>query len=203
MRFGFVGCKQIPRTSLTLISRVLISGFTSLGQTPQLHPSTERALRQCIRQLELLKTVWLDVLPVNVYCKAVGELDPILVVSSHDALEKRHVSNFIFLMSTRVIGCITNSMIDDLVTKVISVEDIPVDVARELVVLFNVVVKRTPQIFPVSDCSKNVKFMSDSISGMKNCRLEIKIRFWLVGSSFNYYFCAYFLLLADNIFKSY
>ncbi|XP_025159400.1 centromere/kinetochore protein zw10 homolog isoform X2 [Harpegnathos saltator] len=86
------------------------------GQTPELHPSTERALRQCIRQLELLKTVWLDVLPVNVYCKAVG--------------------------------CITNSMIDDLVTKVISVEDIPVDVARELVVLFNVVVKRTPQIFP-------------------------------------------------------
>lgn len=42
-------------------------------------------------------------------------------------------------------------MIDDLVTKVISVEDIPVDVARELVVLFNVVVKRTPQIFPVGD----------------------------------------------------
>ncbi|XP_032666419.1 centromere/kinetochore protein zw10 homolog [Odontomachus brunneus] len=92
------------------------SGFTSLGQTPELHPSTERALRQCIRQLELLKTVWLDVLPINVYCKAVG--------------------------------CITNSMVDDLVTKVISVEDIPVDVARELVVLFNVVVKRAPQIFP-------------------------------------------------------
>lgn len=52
---------------------------------------------------------------------------------------------------TRVTGCITNSMIDDLLTKVISVEDIPVDVARELVVLFNVVVKRAPQIFPVGD----------------------------------------------------
>lgn len=61
----------------------LITGFTSLGQTPELHPSTERALRQCIRQLELLKTVWLDVLPVNVYCKAVGGLDPILVAVFH------------------------------------------------------------------------------------------------------------------------
>ncbi|EFN64147.1 Centromere/kinetochore protein zw10-like protein [Camponotus floridanus] len=76
------------------------SGFSGLGQTSELHPSTERALRQCIRQLELLKTVWLDVLPVNIYCKAVG--------------------------------CITNSMIDDLISKVITVEDIPADVATEL-----------------------------------------------------------------------
>lgn len=41
-------------------------------------------------------------------------------------------------------------MINDLVTKVISAEDIPIDVATELVTLFNMVVKRTPQIFPVS-----------------------------------------------------
>lgn len=41
-------------------------------------------------------------------------------------------------------------MIDDLVMKVISVEDIPANVASELVTLFNMVVKRTPQIFPVS-----------------------------------------------------
>lgn len=41
-------------------------------------------------------------------------------------------------------------MIDDLISKVITVEDIPADVATELVTLFNMVVKRTPQIFPVS-----------------------------------------------------
>lgn len=41
-------------------------------------------------------------------------------------------------------------MIDDLVTKVISAEDISIDVATELVSLFNMVVKRMPQIFPVS-----------------------------------------------------
>lgn len=41
-------------------------------------------------------------------------------------------------------------MIDDLISKVITVEDIPADVATELVTLFNMVVKRTPQIFPVN-----------------------------------------------------
>ncbi|KAL0113921.1 hypothetical protein PUN28_011331 [Cardiocondyla obscurior] len=101
------------------------SGFSVLSQASQLDSSTERALRQCIRQLELLKTVWLDVLPVNIYCKAVG--------------------------------CITNSMIDDLVTKVISAEDIPIDVATELVTLFNMVVKRTPQIFPDQQIQQHVR----------------------------------------------
>lgn len=101
------------------------SGFSGLGQTSELHPSTERALRQCIRQLELLKTVWIEVLPINIYCKAVG--------------------------------CITNSMIDDLVTKVITVEDIPADVATELVILFNMVVKRTPQIFPDQQIQQHVQ----------------------------------------------
>ncbi|KAL6268596.1 hypothetical protein P5V15_001728 [Pogonomyrmex californicus] len=100
------------------------SGFSGLSQA-QLHPSTERALRQCIRQLELLKTVWLDVLPMNIYCKTVGY--------------------------------ITNSMIKDLVTKVISTEDIPVDVATELVTLFNMVVKRMPPIFPDQQIQHHVR----------------------------------------------
>lgn len=41
-------------------------------------------------------------------------------------------------------------MIDDIITKVISVEDIPAKVGGELVSLFNLVEKRLPQIFPVS-----------------------------------------------------
>jgi len=41
-------------------------------------------------------------------------------------------------------------MMDDLIMKIISAEDIPVKVAEELVILFNMVVKRMPQIFPVS-----------------------------------------------------
>lgn len=92
------------------------SGLSALGQTSELHPNTERAMRQCNRQLELLKTVWLDVLPENIYCRAVG--------------------------------CIMNSMIEDLIIRVLSVEDIPADVATELVTLFNLIIKRAPQIFP-------------------------------------------------------
>lgn len=41
-------------------------------------------------------------------------------------------------------------MIDDLTMKVISVEDIPANVATKLVTLFNMMVTQTPQIFPVS-----------------------------------------------------
>ncbi|XP_015516849.2 centromere/kinetochore protein zw10 homolog [Neodiprion lecontei] len=92
------------------------SGLSTLGQVPELPPNTEKAIRQCIRQLELLKTVWLNVLPSNIYCRAVG--------------------------------CIMNSMIDELVTRVINVEDIPADVATELVTLFNMIMNRAPSIFP-------------------------------------------------------
>lgn len=47
-------------------------------------------------------------------------------------------------------GCLLDSMIDDLVIKVISVEDIPAKVASELVNLYNIVVNRAPSIFPVN-----------------------------------------------------
>ena len=43
-----------------------------MRQTPELPLGTEREVRQCLRQLELLKTVWLDVLPSNIYCRAIG-----------------------------------------------------------------------------------------------------------------------------------
>ncbi|XP_047364969.1 centromere/kinetochore protein zw10 homolog [Vespa velutina] len=95
------------------------SGLAALGQVSELPSSTERALRQCIRQLELLKTVWLDVLPVNIYCRAVG--------------------------------CIANSMVEDLIIRVTSVEDIPADIASDLVIMFNTVATRTPMIFPESE----------------------------------------------------
>ncbi|KYN50052.1 PREDICTED: centromere/kinetochore protein zw10-like [Cyphomyrmex costatus] len=48
-------------------------------------------------------------------------------------------------------------MIDDLITKVISAEDIPIDVATEMVTLFNMVVKRMPQIFPDQQIQHHVR----------------------------------------------
>lgn len=41
-------------------------------------------------------------------------------------------------------------MVEDLITKVSAVEDIPADLATELVALLNMIVKRMPSIFPVS-----------------------------------------------------
>ncbi|XP_034949709.1 centromere/kinetochore protein zw10 homolog [Chelonus insularis] len=90
------------------------AGLSQLGGS--LPATVERGLRQCIRQLKLLKTVWLNVLPMNVYCKTVG--------------------------------LILNSMIDDLICKVVIVEDISVDVATDLVNLFNMIINSAPQIFP-------------------------------------------------------
>lgn len=40
-------------------------------------------------------------------------------------------------------------MVEDLIAKVMSAEDIQADVAADLVTMFNVVVRRAPAIFPV------------------------------------------------------
>jgi centromere/kinetochore protein ZW10 len=50
------------------------TGLATLGEDPKITPSIEKAVRQCLRQLELLQTVWENVLPATVYCKAVGEI---------------------------------------------------------------------------------------------------------------------------------
>ncbi|KAL7305383.1 hypothetical protein TKK_0002126 [Trichogramma kaykai] len=92
------------------------SGLSSIGQMPELPVTTEKAIRQCIRQLELLKTVWIEILPVKVYC--------------------------------RTLGCIVNDVVEDLCMKVCSVEDISANVASELAILFDVIIKRVPQVFP-------------------------------------------------------
>ncbi|XP_011500160.1 PREDICTED: centromere/kinetochore protein zw10 homolog [Ceratosolen solmsi marchali] len=48
------------------------SGLSLIGQISELSATTERAFRQCIRQLELLKTVWIEILPMKVYCRVLG-----------------------------------------------------------------------------------------------------------------------------------
>ncbi|XP_008558409.1 centromere/kinetochore protein zw10 homolog [Microplitis demolitor] len=110
----FLNHVKYQRTIITDI--IKDSGLSQLAQN-QLPSSSgvERALRQCIRQLELLKTVWFNVLPINVYHKT--------------------------------LGCILNSMIEDIIFKVTILEDISADAATELVNLFNMVVKRAPLIF--------------------------------------------------------
>jgi centromere/kinetochore protein ZW10 len=53
---------------------IYYTGLATLGEDPNITPGIEKAVRQCLRQLELLQTVWMDVLPATVYCKALGEI---------------------------------------------------------------------------------------------------------------------------------
>jgi hypothetical protein len=53
---------------------IYYTGLATLGEDPNITPGIEKAVRQCLRQLELLQTVWKDVLPATVYCKALGEI---------------------------------------------------------------------------------------------------------------------------------
>ncbi|GLV33144.1 Zeste-white 10 [Carabus blaptoides fortunei] len=50
------------------------STLSKLGQSDDLDSDCEKYIRQCLRQLELLKTVWQKVLSYEMYNKAIGEL---------------------------------------------------------------------------------------------------------------------------------
>lgn len=50
------------------------SGLATLNEEPKLNPNSEKNVRQCIRQLQILQTVWHDVLPANVYHRVMGFL---------------------------------------------------------------------------------------------------------------------------------
>ncbi|PNF35888.1 hypothetical protein B7P43_G08563 [Cryptotermes secundus] len=91
------------------------SGLATLGEDPKITPSIEKAVRQCLRQMELLQTVWENVLPANVYCKAVG--------------------------------CLLNALVEELIIRVTTVEDVPATTAVHLVTVFSVVINRAPHLF--------------------------------------------------------
>lgn len=58
-------------------------------------------------------------------------------------------------MIFEILGHIANSMVEDLIAKITAVEDIPADLATDLVTLLNNVVQETPTIFPVSNFQGN------------------------------------------------
>ncbi|KAG8231565.1 hypothetical protein J437_LFUL011743 [Ladona fulva] len=107
--------RQMQKQRDQLLEIVRDSGLYSIGASPELPNTTEKGMRQCLRQLELLKTVWSNVLPYNIYCKAIGTL--------------------------------LNSFVEELVFRVMAVEDIPSNTAIQLVTFFGVVSTRAPQLF--------------------------------------------------------
>ncbi|KAF2899559.1 hypothetical protein ILUMI_06609 [Ignelater luminosus] len=48
--------------------------FNSIQISQVLNPGTDKCIRQCIRQYEILKTVWHNILPLSVYNKTLGYL---------------------------------------------------------------------------------------------------------------------------------
>uniref|UniRef100_T1PI76 Centromere/kinetochore Zw10 n=1 Tax=Musca domestica TaxID=7370 RepID=T1PI76_MUSDO len=86
-----------------------ISDTHSIGSAPL------KLVRQCLRQMELLKNVWLYVLPETIYNKT-----------------------FSFIL---------NDFFQDIIRRIISLEDISAAVASELSELISVILERVPDLF--------------------------------------------------------
>lgn len=99
-----------------LITTLRDSGLSTVGEGAALPAMTEKAIRQCLRQLELLKVVWSPVLPKDTYC--------------------------------RTLGCLLNALVQELVVRMVTLEDIPAHVATLLATIFSDVLERAPQVLP-------------------------------------------------------
>ncbi|KAG8240692.1 Centromere/kinetochore protein zw10, partial [Homalodisca vitripennis] len=66
--------KQLLMQKKHIIDILRDSGLVTLSDSPKFPEDIEKAIRQCLRQLALLQTVWQHVLPDNNYCKALGLL---------------------------------------------------------------------------------------------------------------------------------
>lgn len=64
------------------------SGIDALQTAEELPPSIEKAIRQCLRQQELLKTVWQKVLSYDIYNKAIGSIMNSLCIHLTNAVLK-------------------------------------------------------------------------------------------------------------------
>lgn len=76
-------CKRnslVCKTSCWKCLGTLFLGLVTLSDSPKFPEGIEKAIRQCLRQLALLQTVWQHILPVNIYCKAIGKLTSIFVI---------------------------------------------------------------------------------------------------------------------------
>lgn len=84
----------------------------------ELGPQAHKIVRQCMRQLELLKNVWQTILPEIVYNKS--------------------------------LGAILNDLCDEIIRKVVSLEDISSAVANGLENICEVIIERAPSLFAVN-----------------------------------------------------
>ena len=103
----FLQQMRSQRDQLRTILRDSSAGLGQLSGDNLLPPAAEKSIRQVLHQLNHLRNVWCNVLPINIYKKA--------------------------------IGTILNSVIEELIERVIVLEDIAADSAVQICSMFSVV----------------------------------------------------------------
>ncbi|XP_035215313.1 centromere/kinetochore protein zw10 homolog isoform X2 [Stegodyphus dumicola] len=83
----------------------------------------EKAVRQCLCQLQLLKKAWSDILPVQVYFKAIGTL--------------------------------LNTCLEEIMSNVLSLEDIAAEAAAQLDSIFGILLKEGSDLFKISSTNRS------------------------------------------------
>jgi len=98
-----------------VLDTIRSSDLNYIATKDVLSENAEQTIRQCLRQLQLLKTIWVGIFPPNVYKK--------------------------------LITCLANLLIEELISKVLIQEDITADVASQLSEIYKIVLNRLPQIY--------------------------------------------------------
>lgn len=92
-------------------------GLDTIGCNTSGVNKAEQGMRQCLHQLQLLHSVWQNVLPHTVYTKAIGTL--------------------------------LGSVVEEIITRVVSLEDISADGALALINILNLLKDNVPALFVV------------------------------------------------------
>lgn len=103
---------------LNIFFLIIYNFCLDLSDTHSIGPAPLKLLRQCLRQMDLLKNVWLNVLPDSVYN-----------------------STFCNILS---------DFCEDIIKRILFLEDISATVANELGELIEVVLEKAPGLFKVS-----------------------------------------------------
>lgn len=74
MEASKVFCLQMETQRKQIMDILRDSGLVNLSDNREFPQGVEKALRQCLRQLAHLQTVWQHILPTSVYCKSMGLL---------------------------------------------------------------------------------------------------------------------------------
>ncbi|XP_045524335.1 centromere/kinetochore protein zw10 homolog [Pieris brassicae] len=117
---------QMQQQRKQILDNIRTSDLNCMVGKDALGENAEAAIRQCLRQLQLLKNVWIGVFPANVF--------------------------------TRLMATLVNMFMDELIHRVCTVEDIPVEMATQLTDMYNLVVLKVPHLFhKTADVEKHVK----------------------------------------------